>query len=563
MDLTVYEENKPSVLQALHEGDFDSMEGAAEVFETEFFRYIGARKILDEAARTYPTPRAKHEVPLWFYIASDLSMRLHGVRSFREYPTVVQTGGMLNAFAPKTGHVALHPHTGELTVACQGFNGKNHYDRQTPCDHDYLRKLARDTDAEGLMGWYNRDIVKILRDQRAFDSEGIFIGDASYLFVPDNPAYEGSVCLLFDEHNHPVGKEELQGMSDEQKLRCKRRRCYKMVTLLHTNRKQDYFLFVGVKVVSGKDSECPLLYAMVREFVEATGTGVMKKLILDRGFLDGKEISDCKEKLGIDVLIPLRKRMDVYVDAMALFQAPDVEWVVRDESGQGEKFPEKRYVPRFRPLPVRKREHARQKTLAQTKETQPPPSPATVIVRRDAAAIGGFTSWSTCSVPLSVVANREHYADGHEETWLLVTTQDVRDPRTAGWEYHWRTAVEERYRQLKCFADLTGFTSRAFSLIVNQVVFVMLAYSLLQHYLYRQKRADLNSKTPPTVRRQLTPIQSYIIICWKNSYGLFSNLEWTELLTMHLGEEARRKIGEKCQRLRRGLSEAITNPRPT
>jgi hypothetical protein len=31
-----------------------------------------------------------------------------------------------------------------------------------------------------------------------------------YLFVPDNGHYEGSMRLLFDEHNHPVSKKQEQ-----------------------------------------------------------------------------------------------------------------------------------------------------------------------------------------------------------------------------------------------------------------------------------------------------------------------------------------------------------------
>ena len=34
--------------------------------------------------------------------------------------------------------------TGAVTLACPGFNDKNDYDRQTPCDQDFLRKFARD-----------------------------------------------------------------------------------------------------------------------------------------------------------------------------------------------------------------------------------------------------------------------------------------------------------------------------------------------------------------------------------------------------------------------------------
>jgi hypothetical protein len=558
MELVVFEENKPLVLQGLENGEFDYIETASEVFETAFFKYIGAKNILAKVAQTYPTPRRKEEVPLWFYIASELSMRLHGVHSFNAYPTVVRTGGMLNALAPKLSRSAQHPDTHDTTIACEGFNGKNHYDRQTPCDQDFLRKFARDTDANRLMDWFGRDVTGVLRAQRVFDKEGIFIGDGSYIFVPDNPAYEGSSRLRFDENGHPVNKETFEKMTDERKIRCQWKRCYKMVTLLHTNATLDFFVFVAVKVVAGKDHECPLLYEIVKQFVEAVGKGVMKKLILDRGFLDGAEIAKCKCEYGIDVLIPIRSTMDIYSDAMSLFQLPDVQWV----TCQLKAAQEKKLSPRLKPAAVRKRERKRQETLKQRREEQPPPPPDTVIVKREAAAIDEFTSWASCRVPLTVIANRESYADGHQQTWLLLSTQPIHNPAAARQEYHLREATEERYRQLKCFTDLTGFTSRTFSLVVNQVVFTMLAYNLLQIYLLRNGREEFNAKTPLTVRRQLLPVANHIIVYYENYYGLFDTLEFMELLTVGLSEQARKKVGEKSRRLRRELMSSLTNPRP-
>jgi hypothetical protein len=170
--------------------------------------------------------------------------------------------------------------------------------------------------------WY-----RIFHRQRAFDREGLFIGDASYLFVPDNPRYEGSVRLHLDENDHPVSEEQYHKMSDSQKSRCQWRRCYKMVTLLHTNATLDFFLFVAVKVMAGNGHESPVLYTLVEEFVRAVGQGVMKRLILDRGFLDGQAISQCKKEYGIDILIPIRKNMDIYTDALALFEESEVQWM--------------------------------------------------------------------------------------------------------------------------------------------------------------------------------------------------------------------------------------------
>ena len=556
MDLVIFEKNKPFIVQSFRDGEFDYMEAASEVFEADFFRFIKARALLDELAKTYPKPRKKEDVPFWFYIASNLSMRLHGVHAFDAFPMVVRSGGMLQAFGPQAGRKTVHPETGDTTIRCEGFNQKNHYDRQTPCDQDYLRKVAKDTDAQALMRWFGEDGVRMFQRRRVFDREGIFIGDASYLFVPDNPHYEGSVKLLFDEHNHPLSEKQYRKMTDGQKSQCQRRRCYKMVTLLHTNRTLDFFLFVAMKVVSGNDHECPVLYDLVKQFVQTAGKGVMKRLILDRGFLDGKAISLCKKEYGIDILIPIRRNMDIYIDAMALFQESDVHWVECKPPKEETQKP-----LRLRPKAISKREQKRQETLRQRKQQQPSPPPEEILIKKEAAAIGEFRSWSSCTVPLTVVANREHYADGHQEIWFLIDTKESRDPSQIQQEYHLRTSIEERYRQLKCFNDLTHFTSRAFSMVVNQVVFIMLAYNLLQFYLVKQGRKELNQKTLPRIRQQLLPSDNHIIVYYQNYYGLFRPFELVGFVVT-LREEARKKIAAKCRRIGRELDGALNNPRP-
>jgi hypothetical protein len=556
MDLVIFEDNKPFILKALQNGDFDYMEAANEVVEADFFRFIKARSLLDELSQSYPRPRKKEEVPFWFYVASNLSMRLHGVHAFDAFPMVVRSGGMLQAFGPAAGRKVINPHTGDTTILCEGFNQKNHYDRQSPCDPDFLRKMAKDTDAPALMRWFGADAVRIFRRRRAFDREGIFIGDASYLFVPDNPRYEGSVKLLFDEHGHPISQEQYRRMSADQKSRCQWRRCYKMVTLLHTNFALDFFLFVAVRVLPGNAHECPVLYALVEEFVQAVGKGVMKRLILDRGFLDGQAISQCKQQYGIDILIPIRRNMDIYADAIALFQDAEVKWVECKVQGLKKSAP-----PRRRPRGIARREKKRQETLNKLKPQQPPVAPEKTLIKKQAAAIGEFRSWSSCSVPLSVVANREHYADGHQQIWFLIDTQAVKNPERIQQEYHLRVSTEERYRQLKCFNDLTHFTSRAFSMLVNQVVFIMLAYNLLQIYLLHRGRKELNHKSLPRIRQQLLPSDSHIIVYYQNYYGLFAPFELIGFV-VRLSEQARKKIAAKCHRIGRELNGALQNLRP-
>jgi hypothetical protein len=555
----LFERNDAFVIEAFQRGEFDYLEGAGEVPEANFFRAIVRKKILEKLAATYPTPLKKHDVPIWVYIASDISMRFHGEHHFAAYPYVVRTGGMLEAFGPEMGHKVTHPHTGDVTLACAGFNDKNDYDRETPCDQDHLRKMARKTEARDLQSWFNRDVVGIFKQHHALDSEGIFIGDGTHLFVPDNDKYEGSSRLLFDEHNHPVDSKNL---TPQQRARCRWRRCYKLVSLIHTNRHGEFFLYAGIEVAAGKDHECPILYRLVEQFVAAHGKGVMKRLILDRGFLDGHAIGRCKQEWGIDVLIPAKSNMDVFVDVVGLADAGKLSfepWV--------RPAAEIKPVPIHRPANIRKREEKRQRTLTQRKAKATADVEgfdlSKIVIRSESAVVKEVKTFSTCPVLLNVIVNREIYADGHHEYWVLLDTAPVSSAAQVRQEYMLRTTIEERHRQLKCFSDLEAFTSRAFSLVVHQVVFVLLTYSLMQWFLLRIERKHLNPRTRTRTLELLRPTINMIVIYYRNYVAYLSPLQHQELV-LTLGETARKKILTKTRKLRRYLSQQLQHhPRPS
>ena len=176
----------------------------------------------------------------------------------------------------------------------------------------------------------------------------------------------------------------------------------------------------------------------------------------------------------------------------------------------------------------------------------------------------GFRSWSSCSVPLTVVVNRDVYADGHADVWMLADTKPLAaDPAPASRrdEYALRTEIEEGHRQLKCFWDLARFTSRAFSLVLNQLVFVMLAYNLLQLFLRTEvtdDRKELPRRSRPRQLERLLSSASVIILYCDSRFATLTPLEYTELL-LTLSDAARQKILEKTRRLRREL---ITELRP-
>jgi len=539
VNLVVFEQDKVYVQHCLQNGDIDYMEVASEAAETEFFQYINSRGILQKLAKTYPLERRKQEVPLWLYVASDLSLRLHGMQSFHGYPLVIRTGGLLNALGPDVGKKVVHPQTGQVTIHCPGFNHKNKYDRQTPCDQDWLRKTAKVTEAKQLLGWYNRQMPLLLQQEGLFDPEGIFVGDASYVFVPDNENYEGSAVLLFDEHNRPVNKEEL---SPEQLARCRYRRCYKWVELIHINAQAEFFFFVAMHLGSGKAHECPILYALVEQFLQIVGPGVMKWLIVDRGFLDGARIGHLKTKWHVDTVSGLKSNMDVLEDARGLLRLGPVPWQ--------HYRPWNPPTPAAQPESIRKREESRQRTLKSQGRWPEPPPPEKVVALTD------MTSWDSCPLPLTVVLTQQK----DKPPWGLVTTAHTQDAPFIRQRYHLRETIEERHRQAKLFWDLTGFHSPNFNLVTHQVVFVALAYTLLQMQLLQENRPELNRMTRNRLKHQMLPYGNHIIVYAQNYYGFFDLPEYSEIL-MDIQEPGKSKLRKKVRRIRREFLSSLNRPR--
>ena len=542
MNLLIFQNDKPYIRKQLKDGEIDYVEVASEAGETEFFKYLNSKGFLDKLAATYPLQSQKEEVPLWLYISSDISLKLHGENSFNSFPFVVRTGGLINAFGPKVGTKVINPKTGNVTLHCPGFNNKNSYDRQTPCDSDFLRKKARSTDAVELEKWYNTQLALIMKDQKMFDEDGIFIADASYIFVPDNENYEGSVVLFFDEHNHPVDKEKL---NREQLKRCSYKRCYKWVTLIHTNKKSEFFYIVSGRVVNGKKHEKIILYEMVENFLRTVGKGVMKWLVFDRGFLDGKKFSHLKKEWKVDCLSGLKSNMNILEDARGLLEIEEPNWQDYYPPQKEQPVP---YVPQ--PEKIRKREKTRQKTLQEQNRWPEKQQPEKVVVFND------MTSWDSCDVPLTVVLTECK----DRKPWGLVTTCKTDDAIFLREMYFLRGEIEERYRQTKLFWDLTSFTSPNFNLVVNRVVFVAMAYTFLQMYINDENLNELARKTRKKLLESFSRYTNHVIVYHKQKVAFLTLLEYSKII-IDLEGRAKQKLKKTICRLERDFLHGLDQPR--
>src|SRR6266446_8389752 len=111
------------------------------------------------------------------------------------------------------------------------------------------------------------------------------------------------------------------------------------------------------------------------------GRGVLKRLIVDRGFLDGEKIGHCKRDLGIDVLIPARRDLDIYKDVVGLAEGGLLLF-----QPVPAKAARAAAVPVHRPEKIRKREEARQRTLAKRKAEAAQKTPELQKFRRPSPA---------------------------------------------------------------------------------------------------------------------------------------------------------------------------------
>jgi len=217
--------------------------------------------------------------------------------------------------------------------------------------------------------------------------------------------------------------------------------------------------------------------------------------------------------------------------------------------------------PPQRPEHRVRREAKRQRTLAERKAQAPDPAPERRLTSVRACAIKDFSSWSSATVPIHVALFREAYSDGSQEAWSLLTTGELGDGFGLRQDYHRRTDIEERHRQLKCFYDLTDFRSRSFNAIAAQVVMILLTYSLRQWQLWQMLREQEANRTPDTMRFRLAMRREYVVIYYQHAYTQMPLVCFSREL-LELDEEARRKALGKIRQLEQSMLEPVDLWRP-
>lgn len=182
--LVLFKENKVKVLKRLKDGRIDYLDLTSWSFQDRLFGFLIEERFFEWCGSSYPTPRERENVPVWFLLACALQMKLHRSAAFQKLEYILRSGSILTRVRFNVG------------LKGGGFNDKNKKGRKIPIDQDTARKFFTDTKASLVEDWYNTDVQKWLRRHRGYsDKEGIFILDPTLIGLPDNPHYKESALI--------------------------------------------------------------------------------------------------------------------------------------------------------------------------------------------------------------------------------------------------------------------------------------------------------------------------------------------------------------------------------
>ena len=490
---SIFSKNNKQVKEAFECGEIDYAELTQWNFVDEFFCFILKTGFLKYADSTYPNPREKNSVPIWFLISTQFVLRIY-TGKYHQLKHLLNSGSILTRLGFNIAN-----------INCEGFNNKNKNDRKVVADTDSIRRFFKDTRPDELRRWFNTDLQSWFKSKRAYLNEGLFILDQSHLVVPDNPRYEKAVKMPVDEFGQWY--RGYKKLSIEQKKAHPLHSCYTFSSLLHANDSEDHFHIAGYEYGPGNEDELVQARKLIFNHCDRF-PGVMKELIVDRGYIDGSLISKLKNNYNVDVLIPLKSNMDTYKDAVSIAKRTD-KWELT--------------------------EHVLKKNGELKKETK------SVLVEN-------IELWDQCPIKLNIyVSYTKRWSNSRQKYdeyyWVLASSKNYKSTKKAIERYALRFQIEERFRQLKTSWEINKFSSPAEGLIEAHLCFISLTYSMLQLYFRKNDLRKEAHQMLSTLRQGEKTGKDAVIVYADGKFGVL-DLDYCFVTIAGLEDGPRKKISE-------------------
>ncbi len=149
-ELILFKENKVEVLKRLKDGRIDYLDLTSWSFQDRLFGFLLEERFFEWCGSSYPTPRERENIPVWFLLACAIQMKLHRSAAFKKLEYILRSGSILTRVNFNIG------------LKEGGFNDKNRKEREIPIDQDTARKFFTDTKASEIEAWYNGDVQQWL-----------------------------------------------------------------------------------------------------------------------------------------------------------------------------------------------------------------------------------------------------------------------------------------------------------------------------------------------------------------------------------------------------------------
>ena len=283
---------------------------------------------------------------------------------------------------------------------------------------------------------------------------------------------------------------------------------------MHIGKEDGSVVVTGYSFDGGNTDELKVGKEIVREYVEAVGKGVIKILIMDRGYIDGEFIEELKEEYDIDVVIPFRKNMSAFLDSRRIAEAyKEGEW---EEYNRYEK--------------------------------------EGIKYREEVLYVGDVEDWESCGIKIYVSLMRTIGSDGSVRYWGLCTTFKPKDGKEAFEIYKNRSKIEELHKQIKEGWKINKFSSPNESLVEAHVLFTLLTYSLIQLYLSKKHLKELTNKTVSKLREE-GRLGKESVIVYSGRYFAVLNLDYYTEIIADMEDKSKRRLLKwiKERRKRNGI----------
>jgi hypothetical protein len=220
--------------------------------------------------------------------------------------------------------------------------------------------------------------------------------------------------------------------------------------------------------------------AMMEQLLQIAGKDA-KRLIVDRGFISGKWITELKTR-GIDTVIGLKSDMVLYKDMISLASMPETIWLEAE-------------------LPKRK---------------NPPLS-------RHIAYLSDLDTWDGCIAPLAGIVIRDTYADKIEYQ-TVVTTDLTAEPEQIHEWIRSRWGIEETFMEESRHGSLNKIGPCRIGVGAAIAHFSLLAYTLLRLFA-REEEAEKK-----TLRPAIPTAGIEFVAYWADYYAIIFPSELIEIV---------------------------------